>query len=52
MPKEYGTVLKRTPCPNIRTHPINQITPPELLDCLRKVKKRGALEIASKTKQV
>ena len=38
--------------PYIGQRAINQITPPELLDCLRKVEKRGALEIASKTKQI
>ena len=38
--------------PYIGTRPIAQITPPELLDVLRKVEARGALEIASKTKQI
>ncbi len=38
--------------PYIGLRPISQITPPELLDCLRKVEKRDALHIAGKTKQI
>lgn len=38
--------------PYIGMRPISQITPPELLECLRKVEKRGALDIAGKTKQI
>lgn len=38
--------------PYLGTRPIADITPPELLDCLRKVEKRGAYDIATKTKQI
>lgn len=38
--------------PHIGNRPIAQITPPELLDCLRKVEKSGALDMASRAKQV
>jgi integrase len=38
--------------PYIGQRPIAQITPPELLDCLRKVEKRGALDILGRTKQL
>lgn len=44
--------LERNLFPYIGTRPIGEITPPELLDALRKVESRGALEIASKTKQI
>lgn len=44
--------LERNLFPYIGTRPIGEITPPELLEALRKVEKRGALEIASKTKQI
>lgn len=38
--------------PHIGNKPIATITPPQLLECLRKVEKRGALDIALKTKQI
>ena len=38
--------------PHIGNRPIAHITPPELLDCLRKVEKSGALDMASRAKQV
>ena len=44
--------LEMNAFPYIGARPIGEIKPPELLDCLRKVEKRGALEIASKTKQI
>ena len=44
--------LERNLFPYIGTRPIGEIKPPELLETLRKVEKRGALEIASKTKQI
>lgn len=37
--------------PYIGSRPIAQITPPELLECLRRIEKRGALELASAIKQ-
>ncbi|MCB9979655.1 MAG: tyrosine-type recombinase/integrase [Rhodospirillales bacterium] len=37
--------------PFIGNAPIANIKPPDLLDCLRKVEKRGALDIAARTKQ-
>jgi integrase len=45
-------ILEMNAFPDIGARPLNQIKPPELLECLRKVEKRGALEIASKTKQI
>lgn len=44
--------LEKNAFPYIGDRPIDKISPPELLECLRKVEKRGALEIASKTKQI
>jgi len=38
--------------PYIGNKPIAQITPPQLLECLRKVEKRDAMDIALKTKQI
>ncbi len=38
--------------PHIGNKPIATITPPQLLNCLRKVETRGALDIALKTKQI
>lgn len=37
--------------PYIGSLPIAQITPPELLECLRRIEKRGALELVSSIKQ-
>jgi len=45
-----GMTMNIFPC--IGSRPIAQITPPELLDCLRKIEKRGALDIAGRTKQI
>ncbi len=44
--------IEKNAFPYIGDMPINKITPPDLLDCLRRVEARGALEIASKTKQI
>lgn len=38
--------------PYIGNRPISKITPPELLECLRKVEARKAYDIAAKTKQI
>lgn len=39
--------------PFIGHRPISEISPPELLsECLRKIEKRGSLDIASRTKQI
>jgi integrase len=38
--------------PEIGNKPIADITPPKLLECLRKVEKRDALDIAAKCKQI
>lgn len=38
--------------PYIGNRPISKITPPELLECLRKVEKAGALDMAKRAKQV
>ncbi len=45
-------VLEMNIFPYIGNRPIATITPPQLLDCLRKVETRGALDIALKTKQI
>ncbi len=37
--------------PFIGNSPIADIKPPDLLDCLKKIEKRGALDIAARTKQ-
>ena len=50
--KKILRCLERNLFPYIGTTPIAEVTPPILLDTLRKVEKRGALEIASKTKQI
>lgn len=53
--KGYSQKIKR--ClemnlfPEIGNKPISQITPPQLLECLRKVEKRPALDIAAKCRQ-
>ncbi len=38
--------------PYIGTRPISDITPPELLDVLRKIEKRGALDVTARVKQI
>lgn len=38
--------------PHIGPRPISQITAPELLECLRKVEKAGALDMAKRARQV
>jgi len=38
--------------PEIGNKPIAHITPPQLLECLRKIEKRDALDIAAKCKQI
>lgn len=54
--KSYGEknirCLEMNIFPDLGSRPISQITPPELLTCLRKVEKRGALDIVRKTKQI
>lgn len=44
--------LEKNLYPSIGQRPISEITPPELLSCLRKIESRGALEMAKRTKQV
>ncbi|WP_254276858.1 integrase arm-type DNA-binding domain-containing protein [Halomonas sp. 3H] len=44
--------LERDVFPYLGTRPVAQITPPELLECLRKVEKRGHLETAIRIKTV
>lgn len=45
-------ILEMNLFPYIGNDSISSIKPPDLLDCLRKVEKRGALDIATKTKQI
>ncbi|MCB2082235.1 MAG: integrase arm-type DNA-binding domain-containing protein [Rickettsiales bacterium] len=44
--------LERDIFPYIGILPISGITPPELLDVLRKIEKRGALDIVKRTRQI
>lgn len=44
--------LERDIFPTLGHRPVSEIAPPELLDCLRKVEKRGHLETASRIKTV
>ena len=44
--------LEKNLFPFIGNRPIKDITPPELLDVLRKIEKRGSLDIAGRTKQI
>ena len=44
--------LERDIFPTLGNRPVSEITAPELLDCLRKVEKRGHLETASRIKTV
>jgi len=45
-------ILEMNLYPHIGNTPISKITAPDLLDCIRDVEKRGALDIADKTKQI
>ena len=45
-------ILEMNLFPYIGDMPIAEIKTPDLVDCLRKVEKRGALDIAGKTKQI
>ncbi len=51
-PEKILRFLEKDIFPHIGTRPIAQVTPPELLECLRRIEKRGALDIAGRTKQV
>ena len=44
--------MERDIFPHIGTRPIAEIDAPEILDVLRKIEKRGSLEIAAKVKQI
>jgi len=45
-------MLKSNLYPWLKTRPISEVTPPELLAVLRRIETRGALETAKRTKQV
>jgi len=54
-PGYYQKTLRRMEMhifPHIGNRPISQITPPELLECLRKIEKRGKLEMASRAREL
>lgn len=54
-PGYYQKTLRRMEMhifPYVGNRPISQITPPELLDCLRKIEKRGKLEMASRAREL
>lgn len=44
--------LEKNIFPFIGNRPISEVTPPELLDILRKIEGRGSLDIAGRTKQI
>ncbi|NCO04458.1 MAG: tyrosine-type recombinase/integrase [Alphaproteobacteria bacterium] len=52
----YGeTIMRRLEMnvfPTLGRRPISEITPPELLDCLRKIEKRGSYDVLKRTTQV
>ena len=50
--KKVQRMLSKDLLPWLGTRPISDITPKELLDVLRKLESRGALESAKRTKQV
>lgn len=50
--KKQKGLLDKNLIPYLGSIPVNEITPPILLQCLRKVEERGALETARRTKQV
>ncbi|MGM0422871.1 MAG: tyrosine-type recombinase/integrase [Pseudomonadota bacterium] len=53
--KHYQGVLHRLEVdvfPHIGAQPIASLEPPDLLDCLRKVEKRGALDLAGRVRQI
>jgi integrase len=54
--KMYGTtILRRLEMnifPTLGHRPIAEITPPELLDCLRQIEKRGSYDVLKRTIQV
>ena len=45
-------ILEMNLYPHLGNTPISKITTPDLLDCIRQVEGRGALDIADKTKQI
>lgn len=51
-PGKVMRFLEKDVFPVIGNRPIAQITAPELLECLRKVEKRGALDIAGRIRQI
>lgn len=54
--KKYGeTILRRLEMnvfPTLGKRPISEITPPELLDCLRLIEKRGSYDVLKRATQV
>lgn len=54
--QKYGeTILRRLEMnvfPTLGRRPVSEITPPELLDCLRKIEKRGSYDVLKRTTQV
>ena len=54
-PKYGETIMRRLEMnvfPTLGRRPIAEITPPELLDCLRKIEKRGSYDVLKRTTQV
>ena len=53
--KYANTVLRRLEMnvfPKLGSRPISEITPPELLECLRAIEKRGSYDVLKRTTQV
>ncbi|PZP54520.1 MAG: integrase, partial [Micavibrio aeruginosavorus] len=44
--------LEKNIFPQLGSRPVSDISPPELLSCLRAIEKRGSLEIAARTRQI
>ena len=49
--KQVLESLEKNAFPDLGSRPIAEIKPPELLDVLRKIERRGAYEVASRVKQ-
>lgn len=50
--KKQDLLIKNNLIPYLGSYPVSEITPIILLDCLRKIEARGALETARRVKQV
>lgn len=51
-PSKVMRCFEKNVFPHLGNRPISQIAPPEILECLRKIEKRGSLDVAATTKQL